>query len=214
MIAKLKDPVSGLTHLLATVLSVSCLIVLAGAALKQGSLEHLVAYSVFGVSLVLLYAASSLYHLLPNGTGEGSFLHRLDHMMIYVLIAGTYTPVCIITLGDGWGWTLLAIVWALAIFGMLFKMFTKQMAHWSSTASYVAMGWLAVLVGPWLIERLSTDGIAWFVAGGLFYTVGAVIFALEKPRLFPPWFGSHELFHLFVMAGSGSHFWATLRHVH
>jgi hemolysin III len=213
MALRLKDPVSGLTHLVGALLAVAGLVWLDLVALRERTWLHVLTYSVFGLSLVLLYSASALYHLVPASGKRGELLHRLDHMMIYVLIAGTYTPICVITLSGAWGYAMVALVWAGAGMGVVFKLLAQRLNHWSSTVSYVALGWVVIAAAPLLARRLSPEALAWFALGGAFYTIGAIIYALKKPNLVPRWLGFHELFHLFVLAGSGSHFWATLQYV-
>ena len=212
----MREPVSGLTHLAGAVLSAAGLVALVRAAVRGtggGGTWPLVAFLVFGVSLVLLYTASSLYHLLPLSTSGTLVLRRIDHMMIYVLIAGTYTPFCLISLrGRGaWGWGLFGAVWGLAVAGIILKAVWMRAPRWLSTGFYLGMGWLVVVaIGP-LLRSVPAGGLEWLAVGGLLYTVGAVFYATKWPRLVPGVFGFHEVWHLFVLAGSFSHFWAVYR---
>lgn len=210
---KLKDPVSGLTHLAGALLSVVALVLLVCLAVRIGTAWHVVAFAIFGASLILLYTASSLYHLLPLSERGNRVLRRLDHIMIFLLIAGTYTPVCLIPLRGGWGWSLLVSVWTLALAGVVLKLFWLQAPRWLSTGIYLFMGWLIVVAFWPLIQTVPPGGVIWMAVGGLFYTVGAVIYGLKRPNLIPGVFGFHEIFHLFVIAGSFSHFWMMLRYV-
>ncbi len=210
---KLKDPVSGLTHLAGALLSVVALVLLVCLAVRIGTAWHVVAFAIFGASLILLYTASSLYHLLPLSERGNRVLRRLDHIMIFLLIAGTYTPVCLIPLRGGWGWSLLVSVWTLALAGVVLKLFWLQAPRWFSTGIYLFMGWLIVVAFWPLIQTVPPGGVIWMAVGGLFYTVGAVIYGLKRPNLIPGVFGFHEIFHLFVIAGSFSHFWMMLRYV-
>ncbi|MDA8097057.1 MAG: hemolysin III family protein [Clostridia bacterium] len=213
MLLKLKDPVSGLTHLAGALLSVVALVLLVCLAVRIGTAWHVVAFAIFGASLILLYTASSLYHLLPLSERGNRVLRRLDHIMIFLLIAGTYTPVCLIPLRGGWGWSLLVSVWTLALAGVVLKLFWLQAPRWFSTGIYLFMGWLIVVAFWPLIQTVPPGGVIWMAVGGLFYTVGAVIYGLKRPNLIPGVFGFHEIFHLFVIAGSFSHFWMMLRYV-
>jgi hemolysin III len=172
-----------------------------------------VPFSIFGASLILLYAASAFYHLLPLSEKGNRTLRRIDHMMIYVLIAGSYTPFCLVALRGPWGWGLLVPVWAAALGGMIMTFFWLSAPRWLYTFLYAAMGWGVVLATGPLLKALPSGGFTWLLIGGLFYTVGAVVYGTKWPRLKPGVFGFHELWHLFVMAGSLSHFWAVLRYV-
>lgn len=206
---KFKEPVSGLSHLLGAFLGVWVL----GWAAEMGWNRHGVAFGMFGTSLVLLYLSSSFYHLLVTGPRVGVLLRRLDHTMIFVLIAGSYTPYCLLAL-TGWvGWTMFGVVWGVALLGLLSKFFWLDAPRWLSTGLYLGMGWAALGVILPLYRALSAEGFFWLVAGGLAYTIGAVIYAVKRPDPFPPHFGFHEIWHLFVLAGSLFHVFsvATLR---
>ncbi|MTI82034.1 MAG: hemolysin III family protein [Firmicutes bacterium] len=211
---KVKDPFSGLSHLVGALLSIVGLVLLIYNAVKYGGVSHIVSFSIFGTSLILLYAASSLYHLLPLSQKGRSVLRRIDHMMIYVLIAGTYTPVCLIALKGAWGYSLLVGVWALAIVGILLKIFWMGAPRWFSTLLYVLMGWLIAIAFWPILQTVPTAGVVWMVMGGVFYTIGAVFYGFKwPPNIIPGWFGFHEIFHVFVMAGSFSHFWLMQRYI-
>jgi hemolysin III len=210
---KLRDPVSGLTHAAGLFLSIAGLVLLVTYAALDEKPWHVVSFSIFGISLILLYTASSLYHLLPVSEQAVPILRKIDHIMIYVLIAGTYTPVCLVALRGPWGWSLFGTVWGLAIAGILLKFFWMNAPRWFSTAIYLGMGWLVVIALSPLIDVMPLGGVIWLSIGGMFYTVGAVIYAVKKPNIVPGVFGFHELWHLFVMAGSFSHFWVMLRYI-
>ena len=210
---KIKDPVSGFTHLGGALLSVAGLVGLIYAALSRGSVYRVVSFSVFGAALILLYTASAVYHLLRVSGRGGRVLRQLDHMMIYVLIAGTYTPFCLVSLRGPWGWSLLASIWGLAIAGIVMKVFWLEAPRWLYTSLYAAMGWAIVIAAYPLVHSVSLDGLGWLFAGGLFYSIGAVLYATKWPNPLPNIFGFHEIWHILVLAGSLSHFWAVFRYV-
>jgi hemolysin III len=167
---------------------------------------QLAAFSVYGATLILLYGASSLYHLLPVSDRPLRVLRILDHIAIYFLIAGTYTPIALITLDSRLGWVLLAVVWLIAVAGIPFKLFFLDAPVWLSTGTYLAMGYLALVAVVPLAEAVSISGLVWLVAGGVAYTAGAVIYARRRPDPFPGLFGHHEIWHLLVLTGSACHF--------
>ncbi len=180
---------------------------------SRGDPWRVVGFSIYGASLILLYSASTIYHwqaLPPRGE---DILKRLDHVAIFVLIAGTYTPVCLVTLRGGWGWSVLGLVWGLALLGLLLKLFFQHLPRWSSTALYVGMGWMAVVAVVPLVQSLPVSGMIWLVTGGVLYTLGAVIYAAKWPNPAPRVFGFHEVFHIFVLAGSITHFVFMMRYV-
>ncbi len=213
MIRRLREPDNGLTHLAGACLAAFAFIVLVGLAVRSGSPRHIVAFAIFGLSLVGLYTASGLYHSLHLGPVGLDRLLRLDCVMVYVLIAGTYTPFCLVAFQGVWRWGLLALIWALAVGGGLLKLRMMNAPIWLSTGIYVAMGWAALLAIPAFVATVPLPGILWVLAGGIVYTVGAVIFALERPRLRPGVFGAHALWHLLVIAGSACHVWAVARYL-
>ena len=158
--------------------------------------------------MILLYGASAAYHSVNLNEKYLRMFRKLDHMMIFVLIAGSYTPVCLIVLGGEIGYSLLALVWGIALAGMAVKACWITCPKWFSSLIYIAMGWVCVLVFGRLFDTLSTGGFLWLLAGGIIYTLGGVIYALKLPLFNSRHkdFGSHEVFHLFVMAGSMCHF--------
>ena len=208
---RLREPVSGLTHLAGVLLALIALIVLLTRA--AGRLDQLVAFGIFGLSLIALYSASALYHLLPVSPAATARLRRLDHMTIFILIAGTYTPVCVLALEGGWRAGLLGLVWTLALCGVALKLLWMESPRWLSVGVYLAMGWLAVIAASAIFRAIPYGGIAWILGGGLVYSAGALIYALKRPNLVPGVFGFHELWQLFVLAGSACHFWAMLRYI-
>ena len=174
---------------------------------------QLLSFAVYGATLILLYAASTIYHGLPLGEVGLRRLRTLDHIAIYFLIAGTYTPVAMITLQDSGGPALLAASWAIAAVGVPFKIRWLDAPVWISTASYLGMGYLALVAVLPLSRAVGAGGLAWLVAGGAAYTIGAVIFASGRPDPFPDRFGHHGLWHLLVLAGSACHFAFIALHV-
>ncbi|MGH7510148.1 MAG: PAQR family membrane homeostasis protein TrhA [Gemmatimonadales bacterium] len=206
----IREPFNGASHLLGLLLAGAGTIVLLRMA--QGPWE-LAAFAVYGTSLIILYAASTLYHAVPLPEHRLRALRTLDHIAIYFLIAGTYTPVALITLDGPLGWTLLAVVWLIAIAGIPFKLFFLHAPVWVSTATYLGMGYLAVVALLPLAQAVSPGGLAWLLGGGLAYTVGAVIYSCRRPDPFPGRFGHHEIWHLLVLAGSGCHFAFMVYHV-
>ena len=208
-----RDPVSGLTHFAGFLLSIAAFILLETYAATHGNALHIVSSTIFGASLISLYGASSMYHLLPLSPRGITILRRIDHAMIFVLIAGTYTPVCLIQLHGVWGWSILSITWSIAIAGIFQAFFWLNAPRWFSTSLYLVMGWLIIFAFFPLIRSIPVNGIIWFVLGGVCYTGGAVIYALKRPDPVPGIFGFHEIWHLFVMGGSFCHFWAILNYI-
>ncbi|MGI5920908.1 MAG: PAQR family membrane homeostasis protein TrhA [Syntrophomonadaceae bacterium] len=210
---KLKDPFSGLSHLIGALFSVAGLWVLVYYAGRYATVKHIVTFAIFGAALILLYSASALYHLLNVSEKKNLILRRIDHMMIYVLIAGTYTPICIIALPKVWGLSLLVSIWVLALIGIILTLIWFSAPRWFTTAIYILMGWMVVVAFLPLMQSLPAAGLGWLVGGGVAYTVGAVIYGTKWPPLTSSWFGFHEIFHLFVIAGSVAHYWLMLRYV-
>ena len=202
---RIKEPVNALTHFLGFLLSIPILIIFLKKAKEEASFVSVIAFLIFGISLLLLYGASTMYHNL-NISEKGTALLRLvDHMMIFVLIAGTYTPVCLIPLRGKWGWTLLICVWTFAIAGILLKIFWLNAPRWFSTLLYVVMGWLVLIAFVPLEQAIPISGIVLLATGGIVYTIGAIIYAMKWSKLKLKYFGFHEIFHLFVMGGSALH---------
>lgn len=203
---KIKDPMSAFTHLIGVILSIFAVYSLVDKANEVGSILHVVAFIIFGCSLILLYLASTIFHIVKRPKRLSSVLHRIDHMMIFVLIAGTYTPICLIPLKGTLGLTFLTIIWCTAIAGIIFKVFWMNAPRWINTGIYIGMGWMALIIILPLTRTLSSNGIFWLFAGGIAYTVGAVIYGLKWPKRHAKWFGFHEIFHVFVLLGSYCHF--------
>jgi hemolysin III len=208
LLKTLRDPVSGLIHVAGAFLGVWALVWLITKSLQgsQDNYIHLVSFITFGVSVILLYTSSSLYHLLRISDSARIIFRKIDHSMIFVLIAGSYTPYCLIALNGTLGYAMFALVWTLVVVGLFIKIYWLHAPRLISTGLYLLMGWLAVGVAIPLFKALTFKGILWLGIGGLFYSVGAIIYGLKKPDPFPPYFGFHEIWHLFVLAGTTSHF--------
>ncbi len=175
--------------------------------LERGRVVPMTAVSIYGVSLILLYTLSAVYHSLKVSPAMEKSLQRLDHIAIFLLIAGTYTPICLITLHGGAGWRLLTAVWSLAAIGIAVILFWRTHPHWLRVTVYVLMGWLAATALPAMLASLGVAGIGWLIAGGLAYTGGIYFYAMENRRLrWFPLLNGHEIWHLFVLAGSSCHF--------
>jgi hemolysin III len=206
-----KEPFNSYSHMLGVLLSIVGLVAL--VVESRGDPWQVVGFSIYGASLILLYSASTIYHWLHLSPRGNDFLRRLDHVAIFILIAGSYTPVCLVTLRGGWGWSLFGVVWSVALAGTVLKLFFKHLPAWATVTLYVGMGWLAVIAIDPLVRSFPATGLMWLLAGGLAYTAGALIYALERPDPFPEVFGHHEIFHIFVLAGSLLHFVFMARYV-
>ena len=205
-ITRIKDPGSAITHFIAMVLAIAAMTpLLVKASQKSG---HFLSLLIFFFFLIGLYGASTIYHTLDISPKINQMLRKLDHMMIFILIAGTYTPVCMIVLGDRTGWLLLALVWAIAAVGIVINAFWITCPKWFSSLIYIAMGWVCILAITKIISALPKAGFLWLLAGGIIYTLGGIIYALKLPIFNSRHknFGSHEIFHLFVMGGSLCHY--------
>ena len=204
----IREPGSAITHFIAMMMAVFAAVPLLVKAGIQSGWENFLAMAIFMGSMILLYGASATYHSVDLTGRSLRIFRKLDHMMIFVLIAGSYTPVCLIVLGGKLGYTLLALVWSIAAVGMLVKACWITCPKWFSSVIYIAMGWVCVLVFGPLLKTLSAPAFLWLLAGGIIYTVGGVIYALKLPifNAKHKFFGSHEVFHLFVMGGSVCHF--------
>ena len=204
----IREPGSAITHFIGMVMALFATApLLIKAALNAGP-ESFLAMAVFMCSMILLYGASATYHSVNVPATVLKVFRKIDHMMIFILIAGTYTPVCLITLGGRQGYTLLAVVWGIALAGILIKAVWITCPKWFSSVLYIAMGWACLSVIGQLWVSLSRSAFFWLLAGGIIYTVGGIIYALKLPifNAKHKFFGSHEIFHLFVMAGSICHF--------
>lgn len=205
---KPKDPGSAITHFIGWLMALLAAVPLILRACTAPDMIHVISLSIFIVSMLLLYAASTLYHSLDINEKVNKRLKKFDHMMISILIAGTYTPVCLIAIRGTIGYTLLAIVWGIAIFGIILKALWVNCPKWVSSLLYIGMGWTCVLAFTQILNSLSREAFMWLLTGGIIYTIGGIIYALKLPIFNSRHenFGSHEIFHLFVMGGSFCHF--------
>ena len=203
-----KDPGSAITHFIGMLMAVFAAVPLIIKATHEPSTIYVVSIAIYATSLILLYAASTTYHTFDRSEKVNTILKKIDHMMISVLIAGSYTPICLLVLGGRLGIILLAIVWSIAIAGILIKAFWVYCPKWVSSVLYIGMGWTCVLAFTQLLNSMSPAAFGWLLAGGLIYTAGGIIYALKLPifNMKHKDFGSHEIFHLFVMGGSICHF--------
>lgn len=194
------------THIFGLVLSLVALVLLVMRANQHGDLLYLVSFSVFGASLVVLYSASVTYHSMQQPDLRKKS-RMVDHMAIFLLIAGSYTPLTLITLGGKTGWTIFTILWSIAICGLGLKIFFTGKYKLLSTLLYLLMGWMVIFAIKPLFNNMSVAGLSWFIAGGLAYTLGAMLYNLEKIKF------NHAIFHMFVLAGSFCHFIAVYNYV-
>ena len=204
----IKEPGSAITHFIGMLMAIFAAVPLLIKAAHEPSRIYIISLTIYAASLILLYAASTSYHTFDISPKVNTILKKIDHMMISVLIAGSYTPVCLIVLKGRTGIILLTIVWAIAIAGILIKAFWVYCPKWVSSVLYIGMGWTCVLAFTQILNNMSPAAFGWLLAGGIIYTVGGVTYALKLPIFNSRHknFGSHEIFHLFVMGGSACHF--------
>lgn len=201
-----EELLNGLTHGIGLLLSIAGFVFLLVLTINDGSVRNIAACSIYGVTLILLYTSSTLYHTARCLRRKRVF-RIIDHASIYMFIAGTYTPFTVVSLGGGWGWSLLGIVWGLAAVGIVVKMFHTGQYVLISTFVYLVMGWLAAIAIVPLAENMGVGGVAWLLTGGVAYTVGTVFFLAKRLRF------SHAVWHLFVLAGSACHYVAIVNFV-
>lgn len=208
--SRFKDPVSAWSHLIGAVFAVIGTVFLLW--LPASPLDHL-ALGIFGGTLICLYLASTLYHALDISPEINLSLRKIDHLMIYILIAGTYTPICLIALNGAWGTSLLIGIWVLAAAGVALTLLWFEAPRWLTTSIYILMGWLVVVASVPLKQSVGTAGLLWLIIGGILYTIGGVIYALKRPNITFFMFGFHEIFHLFVLGGSFCHYLLMLNYL-
>ena len=205
---KIKDPGSAITHFIGMLMAIFAATPLIIRSLSAPDMIHTISLCIFIVSMILLYAASTTYHTFDLSPQINSILKKIDHCMIFILIAGSYTPVCLVVLHGMTGYTLMVIVWGIALLGIIFKLCWVTCPKWLSSVLYIAMGWVCVLAFTQILNALPQAAFNWLLAGGIIYTAGGIIYALKLPIFNSKHknFGSHEIFHLFVIGGSVCHF--------
>ena len=202
----IEEKVNIISHAFGFILSIVALVLLVKHAYLHGNAWHMISFSIYGVSLIVLYAASTLYHNAKKQKLRKR-LKIFDHAAIYVLIAGTYTPFTLITLAGKTGWIIFSVAWGIALAGIILKLFFTGKYKLVSTLMYVFMGWIIVFAIKPLMNNLPYDGLLWIAAGGFFYTLGAVLYSIKKIKF------NHAIFHVFVLAGSYCHFMAVFFYV-
>ena len=203
-----KDPGSAITHFIGMLMAIFAAVPLLIKAAHEPGRIYIISIAVYAVSLILLYAASTTYHTFNRSEKINTVLKKIDHMMIFILIAGSYTPICLLVLKGKTGIILLSIVWGIAILGIVLKAFWVFCPKWVSSVLYIGMGWTCVLAFTQILNSMSPAAFGWLLAGGIIYTIGGVIYALKLPLFNNRHknFGGHEIFHVFVMLGSACHF--------
>jgi len=208
MLAKMREPVSGLTHLGGAIAALVGQIAL--LVVGWNGAEKVASVLVYGISLIALFSASATYHLVNAGPKVTKILRKLDHSAIFLLIAGSYTPFCVNAFTGFFRWGLLAIVWGIAIIGISVKIFYVDAPRWVAALTYVLMGWLCVAAAGQMTTVLSPFSLGWLIAGGVIYTLGAVVYATKIFDFVPGKFGFHEVWHIFVLLGAAAHFVAVM----
>lgn len=197
----------GLMHYGGALLGIAALVMLlVRCAQRNAPAMDYAAFSIYGATLILLYGASGTYHTFHISDRVHRILKKVDHCMVYVLVAGSYTPICLITLRGWIGWTMFGVIWALALGGIILKIAWIDAPRWLSSLTYILMGWVAVLAIVPIAQNMAAAGVAWLIAGGVVYTVGGVFYALKIPRINTRCFGEHEFFHILCLLGSACHF--------
>ncbi len=204
---KLKDPWSGFTHFVGIVMSIIGLIYLLTRSHGDGSVWHTVSFWVFCCGMILMYSSSTLYHWLDISERSNLILRKIDHIMIFVFISASYTPICLTHMRGPWGWSIFGGVWLITLIGFFIKIFWMNAPRKLSTYIYLLMGWFVVIAIYPLVKSVPLPALIWLLAGGISYSVGAVMYNLKRPNPLPGIFGFHEVFHLFVLAGSFCHYW-------
>ena len=211
MFRKLREPVNGLTHLGAALAAGIGLIIL--VVIGWGNLGKTISLTIYGISLILLFTASAVYHMVKARPAIMNNLRKLDHSAIFILIAGTYTPFCFNLFTGFWQWGMLILVWSLALIGVAVKLLWLNAPRWLYTGVYVAMGWLALLGGKELLMTLPVGAVVWLLIGGVTFTIGAIVYATKSFNFFPGIFGFHEVWHIFVIVGALAHFIGVLVYI-
>lgn len=215
--AKVRDFVSGLTHCIAAALSLAGLVILIVFSSLKGDAFDIVSFTIFGVALFLLYLFSTLYHWLNVSEKALIVFKKFDHIMIYILIAASYTPICLGPMRGPWGWSIFGVIWGFAVLGTILTAVWIKAPRALTTTIYLAMGWTVIVAIFPLINAFKNanmlSSLWWLLIGGIFYTIGGLMYGLKWPKITFKNFGFHEIFHIFVMLGSFCHYWFILRYV-
>lgn len=190
------------SHVIATILSVFGVVILIVNSSVKYKVWHIVSFSIYGTTLIILFLASSLHHGIFAKKNIEHIFKQFDYIAIFLLIAGTFTPFCLILLRNFWGWSMFGVIWAIAIIGIIIKAIFKKLPKWLTHTLYISMGWLGLFLAIPLIKIIGICGVTLITLGGIFYTIGAIIYYREKPNPIPGKFGFHEIWHIFVILGS------------
>lgn len=209
--SKLREPISAITHLSAAMFSIFGLIAL--IYFGWGNFQKIVTFIIYGISLILMFIASGTYHMVIARDSIILNLRKLDHSAIYLLIAGTYTPICMYFFSGFWQYGMLILIWSLALIGIVVKLFVINAPRWITAGVYLIMGWLSIMGVQEILRSMPTTAITWLVVGGLFYSLGAIIYITKLLDFFPGKFGFHEVWHVFVILGAFSHYYLILRFI-
>jgi hemolysin III len=204
MFKKLREPVNGLSHFFAAIAAFIGLVIL--LIVGWGSFNKAIALTIYGASLVFLFAASAAYHMVKARPRGLEFLRKLDHSAIYLLIAGTYTPFCALMFDGFWKWGMLGIIWSLALVGIILKMFVIRSPRWLNAGIYLVMGWLCLAAIGEMLRVLPPWALTWLLIGGITYTLGAIVYITKIMNFWPGKFGFHEVWHIFVILAALAHF--------
>jgi len=204
MLSKLREPINGLTHLIAAGVSLLGLTIL--LVIGWGDPGKVISLTIYGVSLIVLFLASGIYHSLNASPDTMLKLRKFDHSAIYILIAGTYTPICFNMLEGFWKWGMLSIIWGLALVGITVKIFFIKAPRWVTAGVYIIMGWLCIIAIQEILVALPVGALIWLALGGIIYTLGAVVYITKAMDFMPGVFGFHEVWHIFVILGALAHY--------
>jgi hemolysin III len=208
-----REWVSSTTHGIGMGLAVAGVIILIVNAVVVGTAWHVVSFAIYGASMIILFLASAVYHAVPERVRARDIWRRLDHASIYLLIAGTYTPLCLVSLRGPWGWSIFGVIWTIGCFGFFAKLFWRSIPSWLGIALYVTGGWIGVIAFWPALQRLPTSALWFILAGGIAYTGGVICYGLEKKKKPARYFGWHEAFHILVLVGAALHYWVMLHYV-
>lgn len=203
----IREPFNAYTHLFGAIVALAGTVLLILDSTID-PVSYKLSFIVYGITVFLMFASSALYHTVRVSEHTEEIFRMIDHIMIYLVIAGSYTPICAIALDGEWRLGMLIGIWIFAVAGVLKKIFWLNAPRWFSTGLYLLMGWIAIIIFPQIWDVVPKGFSFWIIIGGLFYTIGAIIYGLKKPDPAPSWFGHHGIWHLFVIGGAFSHFWA------